>query len=396
VAASWELRLYSRDPRLATKQVHKVLYPHTPREPDELELRIGDYIYLNSDALQNSSDGWVEGISWLTGITGYLPENYTERTAESDAWTMQKSVQLCKALSPENTDTVDGGSTMELRNNSEETSMSLRVYGSHSLSNPHGFCSLLVSIDRSESNNRSHLDLNPEEVYDQMANRSESIDLKAIAASSRTNSVDNLTLDQNTTRKVYILRHGERVDFTFRTWMACCFDAAGDYTRQDLNMPKSLPQRKSGISGWQKDSPLTNIGEFQARLTGDCMREHGVTIDHVYCSPSFRCVQTCTNILEGLRCKQPINIEPGLFEWLAWYTDSLPNFMAADELCAHKYNVNAAYEPIFTVADLDGVKHENLEQFYQRNSKAAIDIINGTSEYSSKICAAICMQVACV
>lgn len=183
-------------------------------------------------------------------------------------------------------------------------------------------------------------------------------------------------------RKVYIMRHGERVDFTFGTWIPYCFDEFGNYMRKDLNMPKVLPHRKNSPDGWQNDSPLTNVGVYQARLTGEALLDAQVQIDHVYCSPSYRCVQTCTSALEGLQMngKHKIKLEPGLFEWMAWYPNGVPDWLSSSELIDAKFDIDLNYLPVQPATDLTIHLKESTEQFYTRNHEVLLQLLDSTSK----------------
>lgn len=96
-------------------------------------------------------------------------------------------------------------------------------------------------------------------------------------------------------------------------------------------------------------------------------------MDHVYCSPSLRCVQTAQNILKGepggagwarasvgpavTSCdlllrpkglqqegKVKMRVEPGLFEWTKWVSgSSLPAWAPPADLAAAHFSVDTSY-----------------------------------------------------
>ncbi|XP_017084039.1 protein UBASH3A homolog isoform X2 [Drosophila eugracilis] len=418
-ASNWELRLYSRDPRLATKQVQKVVYPHNPHETDELELRIGDYIYLNTEVVDSSSDGWAEGISWLTGSTGHLPVNYTERTAESDAWTLHRVVQLSKSVassltSAEDLDIVDGrsistepeerqhtahpeiieGSSFEESEQSVEKYLrqtlkpclelpSVQLLNSHNLNHQHNPNTPTIEITTNMSSSSTSVSKQPvdEILVEPPAAQPPCPDDTLSVHSDHSLQPSTLDASHAKNRKIYIMRHGERVDFTFGTWIPYCFDEFGNYMRKDLNMPKTLPRRKNSPEGWQNDSPLTNVGVYQASLIGQALFEAQVQIDHVYCSPSYRCIQTCTSALEGLKLtsKHKIKLEPGLFEWMAWYPSGVPDWLTKNELIEANYDVDLDYEPVQPSSDLTVRLKESTEQFYERNHDVILQLLEQTT-----------------
>jgi len=167
-------------------------------------------------------------------------------------------------------------------------------------------------------------------------------------------------------RKVLVVRHGERVDFTFGSWVDFSFSEDGTYIQKDLNMPESLHIRPEGISGWIKDTPLTNIGVYQGFLVGKSLKNAGLSA--IFCSPAYRCIQTASAILEGAGIQDiSINVEPGLFEWLSWYKENLPDFIKPSVLKELNFDVNVEYEPIFTVDTLKQNPRESLAEFYERN-----------------------------
>ncbi|XP_069957026.1 ecdysteroid-phosphate phosphatase-like isoform X3 [Cherax quadricarinatus] len=372
----WEVRLYSRDTRIIGNEVHKVLYSHVPRDPDELELLIGDFVYVKGDSLASSPDGWIEGTSWLTGSTGFLPINYIERTAESDSWTLHRAIPVIGSTGREGLETASfprrppiSLSLLNLLENSEGSRRSTEVLSESS------------SIDRLHSRQASL-----EVAHSPPLPQQEALDVLYAKVKKPKKEGPLYKFPIEGPRKIIIARHGERVDFTFGDWIRFCFDEIGNYQRRDLNMPETLPHRKGAPHSFYKDCPLTNIGLLQATLVGQAMKANETEVHHVFCSPSLRCVQTCSNILKGIGVAEamPINIEPGLFEWLAWYHDGMPVWMTLDELTDAGFNINHNYDPLIRKEELKDT-HESCEQYYGRNTYVTQSIINTTQSQGGTV-----------
>uniref|UniRef100_A0A914BUW4 Phosphoglycerate mutase n=1 Tax=Acrobeloides nanus TaxID=290746 RepID=A0A914BUW4_9BILA len=185
---------------------------------------------------------------------------------------------------------------------------------------------------------------------------------------------------EHTPRKVFVFRHAERVDRTFRSelshWTDRAFDEDGKYKPFDLNMPKMLPKRHGGPQAFVDDTPLTELGYFHSVLTGKALAMSGIEIHHVYASPALRSIQTANGIVEGLN--QPnlkINVEIGLFEWTKFY-EYLARWMTVEELIAFKYHINPHYESLHSKHELK--MDETIDDWYTRSHHITSKILENS------------------
>jgi len=74
-----------------------------------------------------------------------------------------------------------------------------------------------------------------------------------------------------------------------------------------------------------------------------------------------------------------INVEPGLFEWLGWYSESLPDWLTLEELQEAGFQINPNYKKIVYMEELLD-KRESCEQYYLRSFYLTQNIIKETAE----------------
>ncbi|XP_061638528.1 glucuronokinase with putative uridyl pyrophosphorylase isoform X5 [Phyllopteryx taeniolatus] len=328
LGCDWLAVLFSRDIRFANHETLRVMYPYIPQNEDELELVMGDFVFMSPSDQSNATEGWVYGTSLASGLSGLLPENYVGLADESDTWVF---------------------------------------HGSHSFFS----CGLSDRSSRERGMfdgpvDSRHPDTSPGDTP---------------AVSLICHPVQVLRISGNHTRQpkrlFFVCRHGERMDVVFgRHWLSLCSDSKGRYVRSNLNMPLTLPLW-GGQRDYDMDAPVTVFGSMQARLVGEALSEGNTVIDFVYCSPALRCVQTAQSILKGMQqeSKLKIRVEPGLFEWTKWVSgSSLPAWIPPADLAATHFSVDATYRPLIPISKL--TVPESYESYMSRSHRVTKEILS--------------------
>lgn len=320
-------------------------------------------ICVSEEALKTSADGWVEGFSCSTGEFGLFPLSLVTRARESDTWTLHCKIQVCNptVTSSSSVTTVNAAMPTEKDSNISAVDDDVGCDNNHTTAN------------NGVNKPKTQEEVNADNLHKYIAR---------IIVTDTNQCVQTQAPSQQ--QKLIVLRHGERVDFTFANWTKNCFLANGQYQRLDLNLPKTLPYRQSPHTAWQHDSPSTMVGMHQARLTGDQLCEIDIGIGVAYTSPAFRCIQTCHAMLEGMQLQQTvkIRIEPALFEWCGWYPGPIPDFCDIDELVKYGFNIDTDYVPLIRAAELS-IQHKNetIGEFYTRNHRVSEMAVKNSSEF---------------
>lgn len=83
----------------------------------------------------------------------------------------------------------------------------------------------------------------------------------------------------------------------------------------------------------------------------------------------------------GIKDQCKIRIDYGLFEWLIWYPNDLPEWCTTAELITAGYNIDCNYQSSMTIEQLIESRDEDCSEFYLRNHYAVERAIEKESEF---------------
>ncbi len=231
----------------------------------ELSLKENEYIYASAIT---TKDNFVKGIALSNGESGFFPNKNLSRTNEAETWIQHKS-NLC----------ISKASSIRQEQEllySQRSKSSIEKYQKQT--SPQ-----ILPETSSEGLLSQKILANSENIF---------MHGRFISNPERSQQFPNQL-------RFFFARHGERIDLTFgANWLEEAFDKQGKYRRTNLNMPSMLPIRNSKRD-FIGDSPLTEVGKFQARLTGEALGTESYRIHFCYASPAMRCIQTAQQILQG-------------------------------------------------------------------------------------------------
>uniref|UniRef100_A0AC34RE54 Uncharacterized protein n=1 Tax=Panagrolaimus sp. JU765 TaxID=591449 RepID=A0AC34RE54_9BILA len=180
-----------------------------------------------------------------------------------------------------------------------------------------------------------------------------------------------------TKKKIVLLfRNGERMDRVFPEWLNINFTDAGEYLPTDLNQPVEMLQRSGGTADYIDDPPITEIGGLSGQILGRAVRSYGIwPLQKIYSPPTLRCIQTASAFIAGTRKSIKICVEPGLFDYVRWYTH-IPSFLTVNEMIRAGYPIDAEYNPMLKVDELVPlVGRETIDDFYSRIRKVILNLV---------------------
>ena len=104
----------------------------------------------------------------------------------------------------------------------------------------------------------------------------------------------------STGRRVYFMRHAERMDRIFPGYLKLAYTDTGRWRPYDLNMPLRAISRKGGANDFYNDTMITEMGHVSSQMIGRAMNTNKIYFNAIYCSPALRCIDTTRGLLRTL------------------------------------------------------------------------------------------------